>query len=172
MADMFTPEKRSEIMSRIRAKDTAPELQLRKGLHALGFRYRLHVRKLPGKPDLVLPKYKSAIFVNGCFWHGHACHLFRWPATNPGYWRPKITRTMQRDLLNKDSLLSKGWRVLTIWECSFRGKTNISIESVIERTAKWIVSDSKHLEIRGCDNVNEGTKGTVAIRSNSNGESQ
>ena len=154
VADTFSPAKRSEIMSRIRAKDTAPEIQIRKGLHALGFRYRLHERRLPGKPDLVFPRYKSVIFVNGCFWHGHTCKLFRWPASNEDYWRPKISRTIERDCNNHALLKECGWRVLVIWECAFRGRFRYSMEEVIEMASEWLVSGRQECELKGYENVN------------------
>jgi len=153
LADTFNPEKRSQIMSRIRDRDTKPELLIRKGLHAKGFRYRLHDRKLPGKPDLVFPRYKSIIFVNGCFWHGHSCHLFRWPASRVEYWKPKITRTIERDKANFRSLEAKGWHILIIWECAFRGRTRLPVENVIEMISKWLLSEADHLEIKGYEEV-------------------
>lgn len=149
MTDTFSPAKRSQVMSRIRAKDTQPELLIRKGLHAKGFRYRLHVRKLPGKPDMVFARYKAVIFINGCFWHGHTCHLFRWPATRTGYWKPKITRTIERDRRNLRCLDRKGWRILIIWECAIRGKTRMPVENVIKTASQWLLSDVAHLEING-----------------------
>lgn len=149
MTDTFSPAKRSQVMSRIRAKDTAPEIKIRKGLHALGFRYRLHDRSLPGKPDLVFPRYRSIIFVNGCFWHGHSCHLFRWPASNEGYWKPKISRTIARDKMNLTALSESGWRTLIVWECAFRGKNRFPMQKVIEMASKWLVSDCEHMEIKG-----------------------
>ena len=152
VADTFSPAKRSQIMSRIRATDTAPELQIRKGLHALGFRYRLHDPKLPGKPDLVFRKYRSIIFVNGCFWHGHSCHLFRWPASNQNYWKPKISRTIERDKENFRLLRECEWRVLVIWECAFRGRFRSSIEDVIEMASEWLVSNRHECELKGYEN--------------------
>ena len=157
MADSFSPAKRSQIMSSIRDRDTKPELLIRKGLHTKGFRYVLNDRRLPGKPDIVFPRYKSVIFINGCFWHGHSCHLFRWPASNQEYWKPKISRTIERDIGNLRSLRKSGWRVLTIWECAFRGKTRLSIETVIETASKWLVSDLEQIDIKGNGNVNDST---------------
>lgn len=153
LADTFTPSKRSQVMSRIGSRNTKPELLIRKGLHARGFRYRLHDRKLPGKPDMVFPRYKSIIFVNGCFWHGHSCPLFRWPATRVEYWKPKITRTIERDKANFRYLEAEGWRVLIIWECAFRGRTRLPIENVIEMASRWLLSKTGHLEIKGSDLV-------------------
>ena len=154
VTDTFSPAKRSQIMSRIRAKDTSPEIKIRKGLHALGFRYRLHDRHLPGKPDLVFPRYKSVIFVNGCFWHGHSCHLFRWPSSNEEYWKPKISRTIARDKENLRLLREYGWRVLVIWECAFRGRFRFPMENVIEMASEWLVSEGHECELKGYENVN------------------
>ncbi len=149
MTDIVTPEARSRIMSGIRGKDTKPELVIRKGLHSMGFRYKLHVINLPGKPDLVLPRYSAIIFVNGCFWHGHDCHLFKWPSTRIDFWHKKITRNQQKDTENLSALLDTSWRVLVIWECALKGKMRRPVESVLEETVVWIKSESKHLEIKG-----------------------
>lgn len=118
MADVFEPEVRSYIMSRIRKTDTKPEIAVRKHLFKNGFRYRIHYRKLLGNPDIVLPKYKLVIFVNGCFWHAHAgCKYNKLPKSNKDYWIPKIKRNVERDKKNKKELNILGWRVMTIWEC-------------------------------------------------------
>lgn len=122
MADNHTPEERSYNMSRIRSKDTKPEEKVRKYLFAQGFRYRKNVRKLPGCPDIVLPKYKTVIFVQGCFWHMHDCGRFHWPTSNQEYWEPKIRRNVERDHTNKELLQALGWNVLTVWECELKKK--------------------------------------------------
>ena len=122
MADIHPPEIRSYNMSRIRSKDTKPEEKVRKYLFAHGFRYRKNVKNLPGSPDVVLPKYKTVIFVQGCFWHMHDCGRFQWPATNQDYWEPKIRRNVERDQLNREQLLALGWKVLTVWECELKKK--------------------------------------------------
>ena len=128
MADVFTPEKRSEVMSRIRGRDTMPELALRSMLHRLGYRFTVNGpknRSLPGKPDLVLPKYRSVIFVHGCFWHGHEhCPQFRLPKSRVPWWTAKITGNRARDLRNEAALLDLGWHVITIWECALRKKSD------------------------------------------------
>src|SRR5690606_25791969 len=116
LPDIFTPEVRSRMMAGIRSTDTKPELMLRKGLHALGWRYRLHARGLPGKPDLVFPARRAVIFANGCFWHGHDCHLFKWPRSREEFWRAKIAGNIVRDLRNRDQLVAAGWRVADVWE--------------------------------------------------------
>ena len=117
MADNHTPEERSYNMSQIRSKGTKPEEKVGKYLFAQGFRYRKNVRKLPGTPDIVLPKYKTVIFVQGCFWHMHDCGRFHWPATNQEYWETKILHNVDRDRINQETLVSMGWQVLTVWEC-------------------------------------------------------
>ncbi len=113
-------------MSRVRSKDTAPEILVRRVLHRRGYRYRLHRRDLAGRPDLVLPKYHLAIFVNGCFWHGHSCSLFRMPATRAEFWSAKITANCARDLKVRSKLKEEGWRVLDVWECALRGTRRLS----------------------------------------------
>ncbi|WP_373926463.1 very short patch repair endonuclease [Paludisphaera borealis] len=117
MADRFSPDKRSEIMSRIRAKNTLPEVRVRSALHRLGFRFRLHRKDLPGKPDIVLPRWKTVIHVHGCFWHGHDCREGHIPKTNSGYWVPKLAKNRQRDVDNAEKLKTLGWRSIVIWEC-------------------------------------------------------
>lgn len=137
MADNHTPEERSYNMSRIRSKDTKPEEKVRKYLFAQGFRYRKNVRKLPGCPDIVLPKYKTVIFVQGCFWHMHDCGRFHWPSSNQDYWRPKILRNVERDAVNKEKLESMGWHVLTVWECELKKTTlELTLRSVIDQINK------------------------------------
>lgn len=119
--DVFTPEKRSAIMRAVKSRDTKPEVALRKALFALGYRYRLNVKTLPGKPDLVFPKHRTVIFVHGCFWHGHDCKRGnRTPKTNRAYWTEKIARNKARDLRNAAALEAAGWRVLTLWECELK----------------------------------------------------
>jgi len=120
MADTLSPSERSERMSRIRAKDTGPELKVRRTLHRLGLRFRLHRADLPGRPDVVLPSRKTAIFVHGCFWHRHdsgACKRARLPKTRQDYWLPKLERNARRDVAHRQSLELIGWKVLEIWEC-------------------------------------------------------
>lgn len=108
-------------MSKIRSKNTLPEMIVRKYLHSKGFRYRLHDKKLPGKPDIVLPKYKTAIFIQGCFWHGHeGCKYHRIPKSNTEYWSGKICRNVSRDQLNQKALRESGWNVILVWECELK----------------------------------------------------
>lgn len=121
MTDVHSRKVRSYNMSRIRGKDTKPELLVRKFLFANGFRYRLHDKKLPGKPDIVLPKYKTVIFVHGCFWHGHeGCRYFVVPKTRTEWWLEKIGRNKQRDKHNYSKIKAEGWKILTIFECELR----------------------------------------------------
>lgn len=120
MADNHTKEQRSYNMSKIRSTNSAPEEKVRKYLFSKGFRYRKNVKSLPGCPDIVLPKYKTVIFVNGCFWHMHNCPRFVWPSTNKEYWEPKIRRNVERDKINIELLQKEGWRVLVVWECELK----------------------------------------------------
>jgi DNA mismatch endonuclease, patch repair protein len=123
MVDQLSAAERSKNMAAIRSKDMKPELAVRKLAHGLGFRFRLHRKDLPGKPDLVFPKYKAIIFVHGCFWHQHSaekCLDGKQPKTNSGYWTPKLARNVERDAINRASLEKEGWRVLVIWECETR----------------------------------------------------
>ncbi len=149
MVDIVTAEVRSRMMSGIRGTNTKPEILLRKGLHALGFRFRLHDRSLPGKPDIVLPRYKAVIFAHGCFWHGHDCHLFKWPSTRPEFWQAKIGRNRAVDGKTEAALSEAGWRQATVWECALKGKTRLPLEEVILSCAEWLKSDRPRLEIRG-----------------------
>lgn len=117
----MTPEQRHRCMAAIKGKDTKPELIVRKYLFSRGLRFRIQVRKLPGRPDIVLPKYKTVIFVDGCFWHGHeGCKYYRLPKSNIDFWRAKIERNTARDARNEAELRSQGWRVLRVWECDIR----------------------------------------------------
>lgn len=149
MTDTVSAKKRSEVMSRVGSKDTKPELLIRKGLHARGFRYRLHVNNLPGKPDMVFPRYKSVIQINGCFWHGHSCPRCRMPNSNSEYWNRKIARNRERDISNRRSLTDEGWRVLTIWECALTGKWKLDLDQVIALTSEWLRSTKLIGEIEG-----------------------
>lgn len=136
-------------MSRIRGADTKPEIQVRTLLHGLGFRYRLHRKDLPGKPDLVFPRYRAVVFVNGCFWHGHDCEYFQLPQTRREFWKEKISATRDRDLRQLSELDDLGWRHMTIWECALRGKGRLELDDLGELVARWLKSDSRVLEIRG-----------------------
>lgn len=131
MADRISPEHRSWNMSRIRGKDTKPEMILRSLLHRAGFRYRLHDKRFPGKPDLLLPKYQTAIFVNGCYWHRHeGCRKATIPRTNAAFWKKKFEDTVARDARKTSQIIEKGWRVITIWECEIEGDSAGIVESL------------------------------------------
>ena len=133
MADNHTAEQRSRNMSHIRSKNTKPEEKARKYLFSKGFRYRMNVAGLPGCPDIVLPKYNTVIFVNGCFWHKHDCPRFKWPSSNTDYWIPKIRKNAERDLLNREKLEAKGWHVIVVWECELsKKKFEETMQKVIE----------------------------------------
>jgi len=149
VVDIVSPATRSRMMSGIRGKDTKPETLLRKALHKAGLRYRLHVARLPGKPDLVLPRYKAAILVHGCFWHMHDCHLFKWPTTRTDFWRDKITGNAARDARNEAELKRQGWRVLTVWECALKGRAKRPLDQVLRDSLDWIGSGRAEMEIRG-----------------------
>ena len=140
---------RSRMMAGIRGRNTRPELMVRKGLFALGFRYRLYSSGLPGKPDIVLKKHRAAIFVNGCFWHGHDCHLFRMPSTRPDFWGAKIARNIERDREVRDSLQERGWRQMVIWECALKGKSRLDFDCVLQKTADWLKGDKPLGKIAG-----------------------
>lgn len=130
-------------MSGIRAKNTKPELQIRKLLHALGFRYRLHTANLAGKPDIVLPKYRTVVFVQGCFWHGHEnCQVFRLPKTRTGFWRTKIEGNKTRDAMTRRKLESGNWKIIYVWECAIKGKSKLDHPSL----ANLLVSSIKQGE--------------------------
>jgi DNA mismatch endonuclease (patch repair protein) len=135
MNDKVDKVTRSKIMSRVRGKNTKPELALRQALFSVGYRYRLHAKHLPGKPDLIFPFYKVALFVNGCFWHWHGCKYSRFPTSNLEYWKKKITGNQERDKVNYEKLLSTGWRVLIVWECSLKKD---EIEKTVNSVDRWI----------------------------------
>jgi DNA mismatch endonuclease (patch repair protein) len=137
------------MMSGIRGKDTKPELVIRKGLFARGFRYRLHDKRLPGRPDLVFPKYNAVILVQGCFWHGHNCVLFKWPKTRKTFWRDKISGNKGRDERDISALLSGGWRVLQIWECSIKGPKRKDVDRILDRVERWLLGNRNFGEISG-----------------------
>jgi DNA mismatch endonuclease (patch repair protein) len=138
LADIIGPEQRSALMSRIKGKNTKIELEVRHGLHALGFRYLLGGAGLPGRPDIVLPKYRTVVFVHGCFWHRHGCYLFRLPKTRPDFWEAKISANAERDLRKQAELVAMGWRVETVWECQLRGHSTEDRGNVIIALAERI----------------------------------
>lgn len=139
MADIKTKEERSRNMAAIKGKDTKPEMIVRKYLFSRGLRFRIQVKKLPGNPDIVLPKYQAVIFVNGCFWHRHeGCKYFRLPQSNVEFWKDKIERNVLRDMRNEDELKALGWHVFRIWECEI--KTNVKRRDKLEQLYYSIIN--------------------------------
>ena len=149
MADIVSPDVRSRMMSGIRGKNTKPEIVLRRALHARGLRFRLHRKDLPGKPDIVFPKWHAALLVHGCFWHGHDCGLYKPPGTHTEFWRRKVESNRERDARAEVRLRELGWRVGTVWECAMRGQTRQPPERIAARVADWLDSLQDALEIRG-----------------------
>lgn len=149
MADIVSRQKRSEMMAGIRGKDTSPELLIRKALHTRGLRYRIHDKSLPGKPDLVFRKYRAVVMINGCFWHGHDCHLFKWPSTRPEFWKNKIGRNREKDGEVRQQLSDARWRILIVWECAIKGKTRVDFNVLISRIEEWIASEDSDMNIGG-----------------------
>lgn len=147
------------MMAAIGATDTRPELTIRQGLHALGYRFRLgrswktDGRLLQGRPDLVFPGRRAVIFVNGCFWHGHDCSLFRWPATRPEFWRNKIAGNVARDGRVRSQLLTEGWRVLDVWECTLKGPNRLGPADVIASCADFLESADPAVQLGGSQTV-------------------
>ncbi len=148
MVDVVDPATRSRMMSGIHGRNTKPELLIRSLLHRRGFRFRLHAQNLPGKPDIVFPRYRAVVFVHGCFWHGHDCPLFKWPSTRPKFWREKIGRNTRNDALKQKELIAANWRVGVVWECAIRGSGK-DLEGITQRLADWLQSDVPFMEERG-----------------------
>jgi DNA mismatch endonuclease (patch repair protein) len=148
MADSLTLAERSNMMSRIKGKNTRPELVVRHILHAAGFRYRLHAKDLPGRPDIVLRSRKTLVFVNGCFWHGHDCHGTRLPKSNRRFWNAKIKANIARDARNLAECRRLGWRVLVVWECALRGQGRWSLEALGREICRWLTLDFRRVTIR------------------------
>lgn len=150
MTDIVDCQTRSRMMAGIRGKDTKPELALRRSLHELGYRYRLHVRGIPGKPDLVLPKYKAVIFMHGCFWHRHReCRYANTPSTRQEFWSAKFEANVVRDVAVRLALLQAEWRVATIWECALR--TENGVAAARDTIAAWLHSAGRELEVGDAD---------------------
>lgn len=149
MADVLTSEQRQLNMSRIKGADTKPELLVRKQLFSEGFRYRLHCSELPGKPDIVLPKYRCVVFINGCFWHGHECELFKIPKTRTEFWVEKITKNKQRDTQALEKLQLSDWRICLVWECALKGKRKLQEDEITKMLSEFILSNREHLDISG-----------------------
>ncbi|MGE3854449.1 MAG: very short patch repair endonuclease [Planctomycetota bacterium] len=151
MVDVVSRATRRRMMAGIRGANTRPELLIRHGLYARGFRYRLHAKHLPGRPDLVLPHWGSAIFIHGCFWHRHGddCPLFKWPSTRTAWWREKLDGNHERDARKRRELIDDGWWVLTLWECALKGPTRRPIDQLLDRIEQWLRHERRHLELRG-----------------------
>lgn len=147
MAEHRPPMSRSEMMSRIGGKDTKPEMLIRRGLHAQGLRYRLHAAGLPGRPDIVLPKFKAVIFIHGCFWHAHeGCKYFRIPGTRTEFWTGKLRGNHERDLAKADLLRQMGWRIFVVWECATKSN---SVDYLVNSIVSWLQGDDPVGEISG-----------------------
>lgn len=162
--DVHTPTERSRNMRAVRAKDTGPELQIRKALFALGLRYRLHDRSLTGKPDLVFPRFKAVLFVNGCFWHGHVCSLFVTPATNTDFWLKKFGQNRERDRVVVERLNQAGWRTATVWECALRGERKLPVSVVATIIRKWLYSGKRRLQIDYATSLQSATKRAASAK--------
>jgi DNA mismatch endonuclease, patch repair protein len=143
LADVVDAATRSRMMAGIRGKDTKPEMIVRRALHARGFRYTLHNRKLPGSPDLCFPKYRAVIFVHGCFWHGHECELFQWPKTRQEFWQEKIGANRKRDRRVVRELRRQGWRVITVWECAVKNAKPEALIRFAHKTASLVVGGTQ-----------------------------
>lgn len=145
MTDIVDKATRSRMMSGIRGRNTKPEMLIRSGLHRRGFRFRLHVRNLPGRPDIVLPKHRAIIEVRGCFWHAHGCGLSKIPSTREEFWEYKLASNRVRDLRNERTLSDLGWRVVVVWECAIRGPGSRSVDQVVDEIADLLLHGSSSL---------------------------
>jgi DNA mismatch endonuclease (patch repair protein) len=151
MPDVLTPSQRRLNMSRIRGKNTKPEVKLRSALHHAGMRFRLHVRGLPGTPDLVFPGRRIAVFVHGCFWHMHGCYRTVAPKSRREFWSAKLRVNRVRDERARELLLSDGWRVLTVWECAIIGRTAVPVSDLVQDVGKWMDSAERSGHISGLE---------------------
>lgn len=141
------------MMAGIGPANTKPEMMLRRGLHAMGWRYRLHDPKLPGRPDMVFPGRKAVILVNGCFWHGHDCHLFKWPKSREQFWRHKISGNIDRDGRNRAALAGLGWRIADVWECTLKGRERLPLNEVLQLCEAFLSGTAARLSIGGPQTV-------------------
>lgn len=153
MGDIVDQATRSRMMSGIRSQNTKPEMLIRQALHRQGFRYRLHVASLPGKPDLVFPKYQAVLFIHGCFWHAHDCHYFKIPQTRTDFWLHKLDGNRQRDARQRQALRQQGWRVLIVWECAIRQQQKTGLADLCQQVANWLRNGE------GDAQIDEGGKG-------------
>lgn len=138
-------------MAAIKSRDTRPELQIRNALHRLGFRYKLHDKSLPGRPDLVFPRYRAVVFINGCFWHLHDCNMFRWPGTRQEFWQAKLGRNAENDARNLALLSDMGWRTATVWECALKGRNRLADQKAVQLLDEWLRCGNDSINIRGDD---------------------
>ena len=159
--DIWDKNKRSEVMSKIRSKNTKPEIILRKALFAKGYRYRINFKKLPGKPDIVLSKYRTVIFVNGCFWHGHEnCNISHIPKTNSNFWEDKIHRNKERDSINSSKIINLGWNIIVVWECQLNSKSNLeeTLKEIEEKLKVNAILQQKEMKITIYDYIKDKVK--------------
>lgn len=148
MADVVDAATRSRMMAGIRSRNTKPETIIRKGLHARGFRYSLHRKGLPGKPDIVMPRWHVVVFVHGCFWHRHGCHLSKIPTNNQVFWKTKLAANQRRDALVKQQLAEMGWRTAIVWECATRGKlVTVNLPRLLDKLESWIRDQAESLTL-------------------------
>jgi len=143
MTDVHSKEIRSKNMAAIKSKNTKPELLIENILKNSGVKFTAQDKSLPGKPDFVIPDYRAVIFVHGCFWHGHDCHLFKWPKSRTEFWKKKITGNIERDRKNIKTLKSEGWWVLEIWECSLKGRNKMPFDVLVSKIENWILYEMK-----------------------------
>jgi DNA mismatch endonuclease, patch repair protein len=153
LSDIVDPATRSRMMSRIRGKDTSPEKIVRSGLHGLGYRFRLHDPKLPGRPDLVFRSRRAVIEIRGCFWHGHDCGLFRWPSTRSDFWRQKIVSNIDRDERNRFALLEAGWRLAVVWECQIKGGKSTPGGAVLQELCRFLDGSDRYVAVGNSNTV-------------------
>lgn len=147
--DPLTPTQRARNMRNIKSKNTKPEMMIRSGLFKLGYRFRIHCKDLPGKPDIVMHKHNVVIMVNGCFWHGHECSLFKQPNTRKKFWGDKISGNISRDKRTRALLINAGWRVATVWECSLKGTQRLDFSDSMDQLSLWIQSKKDMFELYG-----------------------
>ena len=147
--DIVSTETRSRMMSSVGQKDTGPEILLRSALHKTGLRFRLHDRTLPGSPDLIFPRFRSVIFVHGCYWHSHGCYRSTVPKSRRDFWEEKFCANRRRDKRDTALLHERGWRVMTVWECALIGKHSMAPEKIGERVRAWLGGTEKHGEVTG-----------------------
>jgi DNA mismatch endonuclease, patch repair protein len=146
MTDIVDKQTRSRMMAGIRGKDTQPEMALRRALHVRGFRFRLHSKNVPGRPDLIFRKYRAVVFVHGCFWHRHTdCRYSTMPATRPDFWQAKFKTNVARDSTVRATLIEAGWRVATVWECALRKPDKV--QATAANLSDWLLSNEREIEI-------------------------